>query len=42
MYWILWLVLMIAIPLLAGIPPWMELNASTVATVDEADDRRDG
>jgi len=42
MYWMIWLVLMVAIPLLAGIPLWLELQAAPVSlSEDTLDERRE-
>ena len=42
MYWIIWLVLMVAIPVLAGIPLWWQLHATPAPIGDDVvDDRRE-
>ncbi len=40
MYWMIWLVLMVAIPLLAGVSLWMELRTSPAPVVDDGLDER--
>jgi hypothetical protein len=40
MYWLIWLVLMLAIPLIACIPLLLELRATALPVVDELEGTR--